>query len=285
MEPGLTIPETEDFNWMRYVQTELRLRQIKDELEAILKEVENRNSSAQPEPHQPPKRGWTRLFGENISKPRPASESASIDPLLVRKRLAEVEAGMVENNRELHSKLHQWLSLTDERYRLSAEIERRHHEIAEAIEPMPLQFQELRTRYGCARTEIGVAYEQETGTLSHTGQASVDRLVASYDNLIVSEERLVDRLNLLNKMLDGSIFVRLRLPEYRRAIPPDCRPGMPYGEMRANFEKGAEQINRVIYDLENYVLRLRRADYDREEILREYREAEWRRRLYLMAAA
>ena len=285
MEPHLMTPATEEFNWMRYVQTELRLRQIKEELESILKEVELAPKHDLVE-HDAHKHGWTKLFGHrHKDHAHDHRHSSEIDPALVRKRITEVDTSLDENHRELHSKLHQYLSLTDDRYRVSAEVERKHRDVAETIAPMPAQFLEMRTRYGCARAEIGVAYDQEHGVLSDTGQASVDRLVASYDALIDSEEKLVNRLNALNTLLEGSIFVRMRLPEFRMVIPPDCRPGMPYSEMRANFEKGAEQVNRAIHDLENYVTRLHRVDYDRDEILREYREAEWRRRLYLMAAA
>lgn len=270
------MPPTEDFNWTRYVQIELRQRQVRAELEAILKDM-------QESPVCPEKRkGWTQLFSHHQIEVE--KKSSAGDPVLVHKRIAEVDEALEQNHRELHSRLHQWLSLKDERYRISAEVERKHRQVEEAIAPMPAQFIEMRTRYGCARSEIGVAYNQDTGTLSCTGQASVDRLIASYDTLIASEENLVNKLNALNTLLEGSIFVRMRLPEFRMVIAPDCRPGMPYGDMRDNFEKGAEQVNRALNDLENYINRLHRVDYDRDEILREYREAEWKRRLYLMAA-
>lgn len=283
MDPHTMTPATEDFNWAHYVQVELRQRQVKEELEGLRRDME-RTAAATPEGVEK-KRGWTSLFSQNKA-PQDQGRGASNDAglILIDRRIAEVDAALEKNHAELHRKLHQWLSLKDERYRMAAEVERKHREVAEAIEPMPELFLEMRTRYGCARAEIGVAYNQETGTLSSTGQASVDRLIASYDKLIVHEEELVNKVNSLNQMLDGTIFVRMRLPEFRMVIAPDCRPGMPYGDMRANFEKGAEQVNRAINDLEHYVQRLNRVEYDRDEILMEYREAEWKRRLYLMAA-
>ncbi len=274
----------EDFNWAHYVQVELRQRQIKEELEGLRAEME-RSASVSTTPGVERKRGWTSLFSQNRApqdQERSASGEAGV--FLIERRIAEVNAALEKNHAELHSRLHRWLNLNDDHYRLAAEVERKHMEVAEVIGPMPDLFREMRTRYGCARAEIGVAYNQETGTLSSTGQASVDRLIASYDKLIGHEERLVLKVNALNRMLDGTIFIRMRLPEFRMVIAPDCRPGMPYGDMRANFEKGAEQVNRAINDLENYVQRLNRVEYDRDEILCEYRESEWKRRLYLMAA-
>lgn len=283
METHTMTPATEDFNWAHYVQVELRQRQVKEELEGLRRDMERTAATAPVGVEK--KRGWTSLFSQNKAPQDVARETVNDAGLiLIDRRIAEVDAALEKNHAELHRRLHQWLSLKDERYRVAAEVERKHLEVAEAIEPMPELFAEMRTRYGCARAEIGVAYNQETGTLSSTGQASVDRLIASYDRLIGHEENLVAKVNQLNRTLDGTIFVRMRLPEFRMIIAPDCRPGMPYQDMRANFEKGAEQVNRAINDLEHYVQRLNRVEYDRDEILKEYRESEWKRRLYLMAA-
>lgn len=190
-----------------------------------------------------------------------------------------------DNHRKLHDRLHSWLSVHDEHYRVSAKMKERYDEVAASIEPMAGLFEAMRRRYGEARTEIGVAYDQANGCLSATGQASVDRLIASYSTLMEAEARLVNALNALNTLVNNTMFVKLRLPEFQRCIAPECTPGMDYGKMRENFEQGASQVNGALEALEAYVAKIKRVDYDRDEILHEYREAEWRRKLFTLATA
>ena len=173
----------------------------------------------------------------------------------------------------------------DAHYRLAAEVKSRYDALATAIAPMQGLFEDMRRRYGEARNEIGIAYDKASGRLSAVGQASVDRLVASYANLMEGEEFLVAKVNSLNSLVNGTMFVRMRLAEFQRCIAPVCSPGMDYTVMRANFEAGAEQVNAAIDALELYVAKIKRVDYDRDEILREFREAEWRRRLFAMASS
>ena len=267
-----------DFNWSHYVQVELHQLHIKDSLEASLKEAEERLAEAN---HRQATRSIIPFM--NKAKPSPIQEEAAIKGIT--HRIAEVEKIRTENHAKLHDRLHIWLSAHDEHYRISARVKDRYDAVAAAIEPMGGLFEAMRRRYGEARTEIGVAYDRERGCLSAVGQASVDRLIDSYATLMDAEVRLVDSLNALNTLVNNTMFVKLRLPDFQRCLAPECTPGMDYSQMRENFERGAAQVNGALDALEAYVARIERVDYDREEILREYREAEWRRKLFTMATA
>lgn len=268
-----------DFNWSRFVQVELHQLQIKESLEATLHEAE----AAIALERQQAGSGRTLISFMQKAKPTPNQAAATVKNVSF--RLGEVEKAREENLRQLHERLHSWLSVHDEHYRISAKVKDRYDEVAAAIEPMTGLFEAMRRRYGEARTEIGVAYDQVNGCLSATGQASVDRLIDSYSTLMDGEARLVNALNAINTLVNNTMFVKLRLPDYQRCIAPECTPGMDYGKMRENFEEGATLVNGAIDALEQYVARIRRVDYDREEILKEYRDAEWRRKLFAMASA
>lgn len=271
-----TNPSSGDFNWAHYVQVELHQLKIKESLEATLEEAQ-----AQPPPKE------TSKLQSLLSRPRANAESRESEETVknVRQRLIEVERMRESNHKELHARLHAWLNSRDPHYRLAAEVKARYDALALAIAPMQGLFEDMRRRYGEARNEIGIAYDRTTGKLSPIAQASVDRLVASYANLMDAEEFLVAKINSLNTLVNGTMFVRMRLAEFQRCIAPVCSPGMEYSVMRANFERGAEQVNTAIDSLELYVAKIKRVDYDRDEILREFREAEWRRRLFAMASS
>lgn len=269
-----------DFNWGHYVQVELHQLKIRESLESTLHDAEAEIVAAQSKPEE-----HTRFSFMSRPQPKPDTHNAEAMVLNVKHRLTEVQKTLDDNHKELHSRLHAWLNAHDPHYRLAAEVKSRYDALALAIAPMQGLFEDMRRRYGEARNEIGIAYDKNTGRLSPIGQASVDRLVASYANLIDAEEFLVAKVNSLNALVNGTMFMRMRLAEFQRCIAPVCSPGMEYSVMRANFEKGAEQVNAAIDSLELYVAKIRRVDYDRDEILREYREAEWRRRLFAMATS
>lgn len=268
-----------DFNWVHFVQIELHQLHIKDSLEAMIRDAESRLHEGTTTRNG---KTFMTFFGKGTA---PEDNKTAVNLRNIRHRLAEVEKVRAENHAKLHDRLHIWLASHDERYRLGARIKDRYDAVSAAIGPMSSLFNDMRRRYGEARTEIGVAYDKDKGCLSDVGQASVDRLVASYASLMSGEERLVDALNALNTLVNNTMFVKLRLPEFQRCLAPECTPGMEYAKMRENFESGAAQVNGAIDSLEQYVARISRVDYDRDEILREYREAEWRRKLFTIASA
>lgn len=269
------------FDWSRFVQVELRHRQIKESLTVLLADARAEIDAA-----SALKIGKLRVpFAVPATRAATARSKARASIREIQTRLEETDRALAANEEELHARLHEWLSETDAHYRVSFEVEDRYREIAKAIESLQKLFADLLARYGSTRNEIGVSYNPTTGKLSPAALASVERLVASYQTLMKAETVLAEKLTELNAMVERSMFKELMLPMFNLAVTPDIRPGMEYAELREHFEKSAAEAKDAIEKVSGYLNSIKTVDTNREEILRRYRAQKWEKHLADLGAA
>ena len=253
-------------------QVELQHRQAIAVLEAtaIEKQQEIRNRAA-------PRRKTLIPFSGFGKKADAPDQYAETELEAIRLRIAEERKHTVDCEHQVHRLLHTWLLLNDAEYQKSAEIEKRFSEIHADIEPLVGALVDLLSRYGSTRNEIAVSYDKDAQMLSTVSLAALDRLVYSYELLLEEQNKFGYKIECLNALVDTPLYRDMKLSQFNQLLPPDCRRGMDYTTLRANFEQGAAKVKEAIRLLQDYIGRIDTLPGEMSNVLFEYRDALWHR--------
>lgn len=265
----------QDFDWVRFAQTEIRHLQVVELLEASLAEAEQMVSEVKSRSI-----GGTLLPFTSAAK-RAAEQRIQATAALaaIHRRIHEERRALEANEHALHEALHEWLMVHDAEYAVSAEVDLLCESIEASLSPMREALVELLARYGSTRNEIAVSFDHETGSLSLAALASVERLVATYDDLLTLQNRFGSRLERLKGLVEETFLSDVQLRLFDQALPPDCRAEMDYATLRANFEAGADQIRAALDQLRQYAGEVSGRHVIMEKKLYEYRETRWQAHL------
>jgi hypothetical protein len=164
----------------------------------------------------------------------------------VRRRLAEEHKVLSDNEQLRHTMMHDWLIQHDPVYRKSGEIERRLNGIRADITTLTGLLVDMRSRYGAANNELAVSFDHRNHTLSDVSLAALEGLMHAYERLDEQQRRFTADIAGLDSLVDGTMYREFKLGSFRPIAPPDCRKGMSYPEMHANFEVGAKEVTQAI---------------------------------------
>lgn len=260
--------------WSHFAQVELQHRQIVSLLEStvdeeraiVQKAVEAKRRTLIPFAGAAKKLGEERRDAE-----------AKLEHL--RLRIAEEHNVIVVNRHHIHTAMHEWLLEHDPEYAKSAEIERLCGHIHAEIRPLASMLIDLLSRYGATRNEIAVGYDARTQTLSTVALAALDRLIHAYDLLMDAQRSFAGHIECLNAIATGTIFNAMRLYMFEQIVPPDCRRGMDYAALHANFEAGSDKVRAAIAQLLEYLGPIDTTPTMMGNILFNYRDELWKQYL------
>lgn len=263
-----------EIEWTHFAQIELRHRQVMNQLETTAKE------DREVVEHAREQRRHTLIpFAPAAKKIAEEQRRAEAELENVRHLIVEEHHTLVDNQHHIHDALHGWLLEHDPDYRKSAEIERLRNRIHDDIRPLASLLVDLLARYGATRNEIAVSYDNSTHTLSAVALAALDRLVHSYELLREAQSRMAMRVEALNDLVNDSLFASMKLSMFEQILPPDCRRGMDYPELHANFEAGAVRVREAIGRLEEYFGAIETTPTMMGNILYNYRDELWKQYL------
>lgn len=260
--------------WSHYAQVELQHRQIatllestaEDERAIVKKTTEDKRRTLIP---------FVGVAKKLVDERRDAE--AKLERL--RLRIAEEHRVIVDNRHHIHTAMHAWLLEHDAEYAKSAEIERLCGHINEEIRPLASMLIDLLSRYGSTRNEIAVGYDGRTRTLSTVALAALDRLIHAYDLLMDAQRSFAGHIECLNELAAGGIFSDMRLYMFEQIVPPDCRRGMDYAALYANFEAGSDKVRAAIAQLLEYLGPIETTPTMMGNILFNYRDELWKQYL------
>lgn len=194
----------------------------------------------------------------------------------VRRRLAEEYKTLSDNEQSRHSMMHDWLIQYDPVYRKSGEIERRLNCIRADITTLNGLLVEMRSRYGAANNEFAVSFDHRNHALSDVSLAALDGLMHAYERLDEHQRRFTADIAGLNSLVDGTIYRELKLGSFKPISPPDCRKGLTYPMLHANFEAGAKEVTGAIEQLAEEFESAAPTSALMETIRFKYRETLWK---------
>ena len=197
----------------------------------------------------------------------------------MRRRVAEENKILSDNEQCLHASLDEWLTTHDAVYRKSVDIARRLKELHTDIITLTGLLIDMRSRLGAAASELAVSFDHRTHTLSDVSHAALDTLLHAFGHLQNEQEKFIAKIAALNAFLDGTIYRELKLCAYRPVVAPDCRHGMDYPTLHANFEKGLAEVTRTIEHLAEDFPTADPASAMLENILFRYRDNLWKQYL------
>lgn len=260
--------------WAHFAQVEMQHRQIiallestaEDTREIVKKAVEDKRRTLIP-------------FAGAAKKITGERRDAETKLEQLRQRIAEERNLIVENQHRIHTAMHAWLIDHDPEYARSTEIENISHRLHEGIRPLASLLIDMLSRYGATRNEIAVAYDARTQTLSTVALAALDRLIHSYDLLMGAQRDFAGGIACLNELVAGNIFSDMRLYMFEQIVPPNCRRGMDYATLHANFEEGSDKVRGAIAQLLEYLGPIETSPTMMGNILFNYRDALWKQYL------
>lgn len=261
-----------NFDWANFAQVELRHRQSLHMLREAVVEAERTEKATRPAKLCDALNVFSAAARRNTEERRSALETlANID-----RRIKEEQLALFEIEHRLHDALHAWLMESDPEYKKSAEIDGLCQSLGAHITPIANRLAELLCRYGATRNEIAISYNHELEAMSPAAHASLSRLIDSYTHIVEAGHIFTRDLDRLNALVSGTMFERLKLCQFTKAVAPDCHAKMTYVELRANFEAGADQARAALEQLRDYVGAIESVNARKACILFEYRAAKWR---------
>lgn len=230
--------------WSHFARVEMRHGEIVSLLEATAEEERSilKNASAARRITLIPFSGASKKLAEEKHHAEEELEN-------VRRRLAEEHKVLSDNEQHRHAMMHDWLIRHDPVYRKSGDIERRLTGIREDITTLTGLLVDMRSRYGAANNELAVSFDHRNHALSDVSLAALDGLMHAHERLDERQRRFTADIAGLNSLVDGTIYRELKVGAYQPIAPPDCRKGMGYPELHANFEAGAKEVTRAIGQL------------------------------------
>lgn len=220
--------------------------------------------------------GWLGLITRNPFGKKPEHTQAQAQVLLpeIRKRVQEERAVLRMNELSRHCAIHAWLMEHDAIYAKSAEFDAIYAKIGACIDDLRARLEALLAQSGHTRTEIAIAFDHRTGTLSDASLASVDRLIDAYSSLYQLQDMLCVQLDKLNALAEGAMFMELKLCRFTQVQPPECRDGITYAALSESLHKGTLAVYSALEQLNAYIRSIKHKE-SLDRILREYRDAVW----------